>query len=85
MAIVGYAISIVQQFLEGKLDPSAFAQQLGGIYIYAKDRGDHADKELANALMASFAQFSGGYIPDTYLRRELAVADQLTSNDGGLR
>ncbi len=72
MAIVDYAISVVQQFLERKLDPPAFAQQLGGIYIYAKDHGDEADKELANALMAPHAQFSGGHVSDAYLREELA-------------
>ena len=70
--IVQYAVWVVRQFLANQIDLGVFAQNLGGIYVYARERPDNQmANSLVSALMSPYAQFSSGFVSEEYLRSEL--------------
>lgn len=70
--IVQYAICFVRQFLSGEMDLEVFAENLGGFYLYSRQHPeDGAANALAGDLMNPYAQFSGGYVSEAFLRDAL--------------
>jgi len=68
-----YGLWVSIEYLSGRLGVEDFAQEFGGVYFFAREhRDDLLVNRFASAVMARYAEFSGGHIDELAFQKELA-------------
>lgn len=69
-----YGLWVAKEYLSGRLGVEDFAQEFGGVYFFAREhREDELVNRFATAVMARYAEFSGGHIDELAFQKELAI------------
>lgn len=70
-----YGLWVTKEYMSGGLGVQDFARELGGVYFFARQHlDDLLLNRLASAVMACYAEYSGGYIAEKAFQEELASA-----------